>query len=423
MKMINWIKELFPICRSITGNGTRKTLSYFEKINPELKRIKFKTGTKVYDWKIPMEWNIDNAYVSKNNKKIIDFKNNNLHVVSYSHPINQEIDLKKLLKNIHTDKKRPGAIPYVTSYYQKNWGFCMQENLKKKLKPGKYKVFIDSKFTNGHLECSHAHIKGKFKKEIFFSSYVCHPSMANNELSGPVLLNKILLYVKTNYPNTKYSYRFFLGPETIGAISYLSKFYKTMKKNTLLGFNLSCVGDENNYSLVQSRTGDTLADKALYSAIFHFKNKKVYDFLKRGSDERQYCSPGIDLPVATFCKTRFGDYPEYHTSDDNLKIVSEKGLMQSFKVMKNIIDALEVGAVPVYKYRCEPNLGKRSLYPQISKRGGHNEEIKLRRSLLAYSDGVSNLFEIAIKLKEPLDRLIKEYKILLKNKLLNNKYL
>ena len=129
MKMINWIKELFPICRSITGNGTRKTLSYFEKINPELKRIKFKTGTKVYDWKIPMEWNIDNAYVSKNNKKIIDFKNNNLHVVSYSHPINQEIDLKKLLKNIHTDKKRPGAIPYVTSYYQKNWGFCMQENL------------------------------------------------------------------------------------------------------------------------------------------------------------------------------------------------------------------------------------------------------------------------------------------------------
>ncbi len=423
MKMINWIKELFPICRSITGNGTRKTLSYFEKINPELKRIKFKTGTKVYDWKIPMEWNIDNAYVSKNNKKIIDFKNNNLHVVSYSHPINQEIDLKKLLKNIHTDKKRPGAIPYVTSYYQKNWGFCMQENLKKKLKPGKYKVFIDSKLTNGHLECSHAHIKGKFKKEIFFSSYVCHPSMANNELSGPVLLNKILLYLKTNYPNTKYSYRFFLGPETIGAISYLSRFYKTMKKNTLLGFNLSCVGDENNYSLVQSRTGNTLADKALYSAIFHFKNKKVYDFLKRGSDERQYCSPGIDLPVATFCKTRFGDYPEYHTSDDNLKIVSEKGLMQSFKVMKNIIDALEVGAVPVYKYRCEPNLGKRSLYPQISKRGGHNEEIKLRRSLLAYSDGVSNLFEIAIKLKEPLDRVIKEYKILLKNKLLNNKYL
>ena len=295
----------------------------------------------------------------------------------------------------------------------------MQEKLKKKLKPGKYKVFIDSKLTNGHLECSHAHIKGKFKKEIFFSSYVCHPSMANNELSGPVLLNKILLYLKTNYPNTKYSYRFFLGPETIGAISYLSRFYKTMKKNTLLGFNLSCVGDENNYSLVQSRTGNTLADKAL----FHFKNKKVYDFLKRGSDERQYCSPGIDLPVATFCKTRFGDYPEYHTSDDNLKIVSEKGLMQSFKVMKNIIDALEVGAVPVYKYRCEPNLGKRSLYPQISKRGGHNEEIKLRRSLLAYSDGVSNLFEIAIKLKEPLDRVIKEYKILLKNKLLNNKYL
>ncbi len=421
--MINWLKKLFPICRSLTGSGIKSTLTYFEKINPELKRLKFKSGLKVFDWIVPLEWNIKDAYIIKNKKKIVDFKKNNLHIMGYSVPINKTINLKQLLKHIHSEKKRPNAIPYVTSYYKKNWGFCIQENLKKKLKPGKYKVFIDSKLSKGFLECSHALLKGKKKTEIFFSSYVCHPSMANNELSGPVLLNKILLYIKKNYPKNNYSYRFYLGPETIGSISYLSKFSKIMKRNIICGFNLSCVGDERTYSIVHSRKENTLADRSLLSAIYKFKNKKIYSFLKRGSDERQYCSPGIDLPVVTFCKTKFGEYPEYHTSDDNLKLVTQKGLEQSFDVIKNIIDSFEFGAIPEAVTKCEPNLGKRKMYPLISKVGNYSKGVFLRRDLIAYADGIENIFDISIKINQPLKLVLEEYKFLSKNKLLKKRFI
>ena len=195
--MLKWAKILFPICRSLTGKGTQKTLRFFKKINNEFKLIRFKSGTKVFDWKIPLEWNIRDAYIQHSNKKkFAEFKKNNLHVVGYSSPINKIINKKDLLKNIYTQKNQPNAIPYVTSYYKKRWGFCMSENMKKKLPNGKYKVLIDSNLKKGFLELMEAKIKGNSKKEIFFSSYVCHPSMANNELSGPVLLNAILKYIK-----------------------------------------------------------------------------------------------------------------------------------------------------------------------------------------------------------------------------------
>ena len=420
--MIKWIKDLFPICRSLTGDGTRKTLAYFEKINPELKRIKFKSGLKVFDWIVPLEWNIKDAFIMKNGKKIVDFKKNNLHVVGYSEPVNKTIEKKELLKKIYSEQKRPSAIPYVTSYYKKNWGFCISEKQKQNLKKGKYKVYIDSNFTKGNLECSHALIKGKSKKEIFFSSYVCHPSMANNELSGPSLLNAIMLNLKKNYNKNYYSYRFFLGPETIGSISYLSKYKKLLKKNVFCGFNLSCVGDERNYSHIHSRNGNTIADQSLSSAIFHFKNKKSYSFLDRGSDERQYCYPGIDLPLATFCKSKFGEFPEYHTSDDNLKLVTKKGLEQSLKVFNNIIEAFELGCVPSNTTVCEPNMGKRNLYPLTSKRGSYSD-VRIRMDLLAYADGKDNLFKISKKINAPLEKVIDEYKILLKENLFKKKYL
>ena len=419
--MNKWIKDLFPICRSLTGDGTRKTLSYFEKINPELKRIKFKSGLKVFDWVVPLEWNIKEAFISKNGKKIVDFKKNNLHIVGYSRPVNKIIDKKELLKKLYTEKKRPNAIPYVTSYYKKDWGFCLSEKQKKNLKKGKYKVFIKSNFTKGNLECSHALIKGKSKKEIFFSSYVCHPSMANNELSGPSLLNAIMLYLKKNHKKNYYSYRFFLGAETIGSISYLSKYKKLLKKNVFCGFNLSCVGDERNYSHIYSRNGNTIADQSLSSAIFHFKNQKSYSFLDRGSDERQYCYPGIDLPLATFCKSKFGEFPEYHTSDDNLKLVTKKGLEDSLKVFSNIIDVFEIGCIPSNTNFCEPNMGKRNLYPLISKKGSYSQ-IKTRMDLLAYADGKDNLFTISKKINSPLEKVMDEYKILLSEQLLKNKY-
>ena len=246
--------------------------------------------------------------------------------------------------------------------------------------------------------------------------------MANNELSGPSLLNAIMLYLKRNHKKNYYSYRFFLGPETIGSISYLSKYKDLLKKNIFCGFNLSCVGDERNYSHIHSKNENTISDQALSSSIFHFKNKKNYSFLERGSDERQYCYPGIDLPIATFCKTKFGEFPEYHTSDDNLKLVTEKGLNESLKVFVNIIDAFELGCIPSNKYFCEPNLGKRNLYPLISKKGSYTN-LKTRMNLLAYADGQNNIFSITKKINVPLEKVLIEYKILLKKKLLKNIYL
>ena len=236
INMIKWIHDLFPIYRTITGLGIKKTLEYFEKINPELKRIKFKSGTKVFDWRIPNEWKIEDAFIQhvKSGKKFAEFNKNNLHVVGYSTPMNTIMDKKKLMKYLHTSKKRKKAIPYVTSYYKKNWGFCISENQIKKLPPGKYKVYINSNLHKGHMDISHALLKGKSKKEILFTSYCCHPSMANNELSGPVLLNGIMKYLKRNYRKRNYSYRFILGPETIGPIAYLSKYEDILKKMLLL---------------------------------------------------------------------------------------------------------------------------------------------------------------------------------------------
>ena len=415
-KMIDWAKDLFPICRSITGEGTRATLKYFEKINPELKRLKFKSGTNVFDWKIPKEWNIRNAYIEhESGKKFANFKKNNLHVVGYSKPINVRITKKELIKKIHSIKNQPDAIPYVTSYYNEDWGFCMSENEKKKLPDGKYKVFIDSKFKKGFLDISHALIKGKSKKEIFFSSYICHPSMANNELSGPVLLNAIMIYLK-KYKSLKYSYRFALVPETIGSIAYLSKFIKQMQLNIICGFNLTCVGDERAYSFVTSRRENTISDEAIQAALNGFKNVKKYSYLDRGSDERQYCAAKVDLPLSSFSRSKV--YPEYHTSKDNFKVVTQKGLEGSLNVMKNIIDAFELGLYPETKIFCEPNLGKRGLYPLISKKNNRNDEINLRMNLIAYADGEKNLFEIANILNKSLSQVCNEYKLLKKNRIL-----
>ena len=334
--MLKWAKDLFPLCRSITGVGTQLSLKYFKKLNPEFKIIKFKTGKKIFDWIIPEEWNIKNAYfIDSKGRKYCEFKKNNLHVIGYSTPINKKIDKKILLKHIYTQKSQPNAIPYVTSYYKKRWGFCMSENQKSKLPSGKYRVFIDSNFKKGNLELIEAFIKGKKKDEIFFSSYICHPSMANNELSGPVLLNAILLYLKNKYKKPKYSYRFVLLPETIGSIAYLSKKIKTLKKNMICGFNLTCVGDERKYSYTSSRLGNTLSDDALLASLIGCKNLKKYDFLDRTSDERQYCSPNIDLPLSTFSRSKY--YPEYHTDKDDFKVVTQKGLDDSLNVFKNII--------------------------------------------------------------------------------------
>jgi aminopeptidase-like protein len=420
--MYNWCKDLFPICRSITGNGIKKTLLYFEKINPVLKRLKFKSGSKVFDWTVPHEWNIEDAYIKDCfGNKHADFKKNNLHVVNFSESVSKKINKKKLLKKIYTVKENKAAIPYVTSYYKKQWGFCMSENQKKKLPNGNFNVVIKSKFKKGFLDLDHAIIKGKNKKEIFFSSYVCHPSMANNELSGPVVLNALLKYINDNYKKTNLTYRFVLIPETIGSISYLSKFKNIMKKNILMGFNLSCLGDAKAYSIIKGPNENCLSFQALHSLLKNKKNLKIFDFLERGSDERQYCAPGIDLPISGFCRSKYNNYPEYHTHLDDLKVISQKNLEDSLKILIDLVDCCELALFPKAKILCEPMLSKRKLYPSISKFDTNNplpKMLNLRKNLLAYSNGKRNIFEISKILNINILDIFKEYKILKKNKLI-----
>ena len=425
MKNFNFSKclhDLFKLNRSITGIDTLKTLNYFKKINKDLKILKFKSGTKVFDWEVPLEWNVKDAYIKhlKSNKKYIEFKKNNLHLVGYSKPINKILDLENLKKKIYFHKI-PNAIPYITSYYKKDWGFCITKNQIKKLPKGKYKVVINSNFKKGYMNGAHALIRGKTKKEILFSSYICHPSMANNELSGPILLNAILNYLKNNYKNNYYTYRFILMPETIGSIAYLSKYYKYLKKNVVAAFNLSCVGDNKSYSMVESRLGNTISDKALKCQIIKKPKFKIYSFIERGSDERQYCSPGINLPMATFCRSKFGEYKEYHTSLDNLKLVNGKNLKDSLLVIENIINAFEMGIYPKLKVRCEPMMSKRNLYPTLSKAGNYSKKLKKLMNFIAFCDQRS-LFDISLKTGIKLEELIEFYELLVKSKILENNF-
>ena len=420
--MMGWCKDLFPICRSITGPGIKKTLKYFEKINKDLKRIKFKTNSKIFDWEVPYEWHINDAYLLhlKSKKKFVNFKKNNLHLVNFSEKVNKILTLEKLKKKIHTNKKLKNAIPYVTSYYKKTWGFCMKEEEFRKLPEGKYRAYIDSDFKKGHLELSHAILKGSSKKEIFFSSYVCHPSMANNELSGPVVLNALLSHIKKKFKKTKFSYRFVLLPETIGSIAYLSKFEKELKERVFAGYVLSCLGDGGKFSLVKGPNENCRSSKYLLNIL---KDKKfnLYNFLERGSDERQYCSPGINLPVSLFCRSKFHYYNEYHSSLDNLNFISQKNLKESLNVLIKLVDFFENSNFPEKTIKCEAKLSKRKLYPSLSKFDADNplsKKLQLRSNFLAYANGERTTSEISNIIKVDLKKVEAEQKILIQNKLI-----
>ncbi|MCV3431333.1 DUF4910 domain-containing protein [Campylobacter lari] len=392
--------ELFPICRSITGKGFRQSLKILdEAMGEDILKIHFiASGSKVFDWEVPAEWEINDAYIiTPNGEKICDFKQNNLHVLNYSEGIDTEFDLASLQEHLYSIEEMPDAIPYVTSYYKRRWGFCIKHKDRIKLKEGKYKVFIDAKHhENGVLNYADLLIPStqETKDEILISTYLCHPSMANNELSGPVVatfLAKWLLELKER----KYNYRFVFAPETIGSIVYLSKHLKHLQKHTKAGFVLSCIGDDNAYSLIHTPSENTLADKVALHTLKDKNNFKEFSFLDRGSDERQYCSPLVNLPVVCVCRTRFGDYKEYHTSKDDLSFISEEGLQGGLKAMQEIIMNLEVNEIYQNTVFCEPNLGKRDLYIDHCKREGRVENIL---SFLAYCDGKNDILDIASKL-------------------------
>ncbi len=425
-QMLVWMKDLFPVCRSLTGDGVDETLNYIkDTVGIKFKILKFKTGEKVFDWKIPKIWNIKDAYIKTiSGKKIVNFKENNLHVLGYSIPINKIVSKKELFEHIFTQPNQPKLIPYVTSYYKENWGFCISENFKRKINEKKYKVYIDSTHTKGELKIAETLIKGNSKKEIFFSTYFCHPSMASDNLSSVIVQSALIKYINQKYKKTNFTYRFIFIPETIGSIAYLSRNLNKLKKNVIAGFNLSCLGDDRVYSHVESRNGDNLADQALTAAFIGKKRIKKYSFLYRGSDERQYCAPGIDLPVCGFSRSKFGEYKEYHTSADNLNLVSEISLQNSLNILISIIDAFETDLKPLTNIKGEPQLSKYNLYPSISQKGikknGNfsKQEFINRCNVIAYSDGKKNIFEISKKINIPLKDLIREIKILKNNKIL-----
>jgi len=391
--MYRLLVELFPICRSITGNGVRETLARIKEHIP-LEIHEVPSGTKVFDWEVPQEWNVRDAYISgEEGNKFVDFKKNNLHLVGYSIPVDQWVTLEELQEHLHSLPEQREAIPYVTSYYKRYWGFCISHDERERLKEGRYRVVIDSEIKDGNLTYGEVIFPGNTRQEVFLSTYVCHPSMANNELSGPVLLTFLAKWIAS--APRKYTYRIIFIPETIGSITYLSRNLEAMRKNIIAGFNISCVGDDRAYSYVPSRYGNTYADKIALN-VLKFKHPDFikYSFLDRGSDERQYCSPGIDLPLVTLTRSKYGAYPEYHTSLDDLSLVTPKGLRGSYELFTDCIQLIERNSKYGNKCYGEPQLGKRGLYPSLSTKTS-GASVRNMMNFIAYADGANDLLDIS----------------------------
>lgn len=404
-QMYAFAERLFPIGRSLTGEGVRQSLGMIKELVPELEIREIPSGTQVFDWTIPQEWEIRHAYIEDEaGNRIVDYEVNNLHVIGYSTPVDRYVDMEELLNYIRVEDEQPDVIPYVTSYYSPRYGFCMSKRQRDALKPGTYHMVIDSRLFDGVLNYAELLLPGKTEKEVLLSTYICHPSMANNELSGPVLVTWLTNWLKTIDRNL--TYRIVIVPETIGSIAYLSRNLDAMRKNTIAGFVLTCVGDDRTYSYLESRNGNTLSDRVLTNVLKDvYPEYKTYSYLDRGSDERQYNAPGVDLPVCDFCRSKYGEYPEYHTSADDMSLISPRGLSGAYHVMTQVLAALEVNGFYRVNCLCEPQLGKRGLYPTESRKGIYHEVKKLT-NLIAYADGERDLIEISTKIGVPLVELI-----------------
>lgn len=408
----NIIEKIYRIHRSLAGEGNRKTLKILSNQASNSIKIKsFKSGKLYNGWKIPNEWNIKEAFISYKNKKIIDFKINNLHLVANSVSIDKYLNLNTLKKKIFTLKNYPSAIPYITNYYSKNfWGFSMQYQKFKKLIPGKYRVKIDVDSKKGFMNYGEAYIKGNSKKEIIFATYICHPQMANNEISGPVVNTNLLNLIKdfSKKKKLRYSYRFLFLPETIGTIALLNERLAFFKKNALAVYVITCVGTEKKFKLIQSPYKDTISEKIAIQVLNEYPSWEKRSFLERGSDERQWLSPNVSIDCCSIVTSKYGEYKQYHTSKDDLNFISLNGIKRStnlfFKIFKNFENS---------KFYYSPNIGepkmdKHGIYPKTSTKN-QKKIVKSFMDVLSFCNGKNN--QKAISNFVNLD-LIKTIKIL-----------
>lgn len=388
------ISDLFPICRSITGEGIRATLRALQKRIP-LTIQEVPSGTQVFDWTVPLEWNIHDAYVKDlQGNRIIDFRKSNLHVVSYSQPVNRRVSLDELKTHLHSLPDHPTWVPYRTSYYKDSWGFCLSHNELRNLKDAEYDVRIDASLTQGVLLYGEYFVPGQVREEVLFSTHICHPSLCNDNLSGIAVATFLADWVSSK--PRRYSYRFLFIPGTIGSITWLSQ-NRHQASHIKHGLVLTGVGDPGPFTFKRSRRGDSEIDRIMANLLRHSgRPYSIVDFIPYGYDERQYCSPGFNLPVGCFSRTPHSQYPEYHTSGDNLDFVKAESLEESLEQCRTAVETLERNRVYINKNpHCEPQLGKRGLYRAIGGQAGEKSMEMALLWVLSFSDGCHSLLEIA----------------------------
>jgi aminopeptidase-like protein len=399
-----FMARLYPICRSITGNGVRETLDMITEHIP-LTISEVRSGTMVFDWTVPLEWNISDAYI-KNQKgeRVVDFKENNLHVVGYSTPVRGHMSLAELKPHLFTLPDHPEWIPYRTSYYKDNWGFCLTHNQYSRLRDETYEVVIESSLSDGHLSYAECYLEGKTTDEVLISCHVCHPSLCNDNLSGIAVAT--FLAKELSRWDRRLSYRFLFIPATIGAIAWLA-LNERQTDRIKHGLVITGVGDEGRITYKKSRRGDSDIDRVFQHVLKHSGSDfRVIDFFPYGYDERQYCSPGFDLPVGCFMRTRHGEYPEYHSSADNLDFVKAGALADSFTRCKSVFEVLENNLAYLNQSpKCEPQLGRRGLYRAIA---GQQEKQSRELTLLWVlngADGRNTLLDIADRAGIPFSQI------------------
>lgn len=403
-EMYRLIAALYPICRSITGNGFRDTVRRVQQRIP-LTMHEVPTGTAVFDWTVPKEWNITDAYVkNERGERVIDFRESNLHVVNYSMPVRQKMPLRELREHLFTLPEQPDLIPYRTSYYKESWGFCLSHAQLLALTDGEYEVCIDATLSDGSLTYGEYYIAGEQDDEVLISCHACHPSLCNDNLSGVALATTLASYLSTL--SLRYSYRFLFIPGTIGSITWLS-LHESQVSRIKHGLVLTCVGDGGNQTYKRSRRGNAEIDRAVAHVLEHAGAAfEIVDFTPYGYDERQYCSPAFNLPVGCLMRTPHGRFPEYHTSADNLNFVRPAYLGASFATCMSTIAVLENNRTYLnLNPKCEPQLGRRGLYRAI---GGQQDE-KLDELAMLWvlnlSDGQHSLLDIAERAKLPFDTI------------------